>query len=103
MGEIKFDEENHTAMTESLNTVKSKLADVTKKIKELQSEFNGNFEGEAATALDSALSQLKKETDDCTNNWEKVIESADNIATSLKNADNAAKSTIDNGSTLSGR
>lgn len=97
MVKIKFDEENHTALKSDLDAMKTKLDDVVTKITELQTEFSSNFEGEAATALTTALNQLKFETDSCVTNWSDVLSSADSIATSLKAADNAAKSTIENG------
>ncbi len=92
---IKFDEETHNSLKEVLKSVKEKLSDVDANIKVLQTDINTNFEGDAATALSTALTNLQTDTSKKVEEWEKVLTSSDNIAKSMKNADNSAKRTVE--------
>ncbi len=92
---IKFDEETHNSLKEVLKSVKEKLSDVDANIKVLQTDISTNFEGDAATALSTALTNLQTDTSKKVEEWEKVLTSSDNIAKSMKNADNSAKRTVE--------
>ena len=92
---IKFDEETHNSLKEALKSVKEKLSDVDTNIKVLQTDISTNFEGDAATALSTALTNLQTDTSKKVEEWEKVLTSSDNIAKSMKNADNSAKRTVE--------
>ena len=92
---IKFDEETHNSLKEVLKSVKEKLSDVDANIKVLQTDISTNFEGDAATALSKALTNLQTDTSKKVEEWEKILTSSDNIAKSMKNADNSAKRTVE--------
>jgi hypothetical protein len=92
---IKFDEETHNSLKEVLKSVKEKLSDVDANIKVLQTDISTNFEGDAATALSTALTNLQTDTSKKVEEWEKILTSSDNIAKSMKNADNSAKRTVE--------
>ena len=93
--QIKFDEETHNSLKEVLKSVKEKLSDVDANIKVLQTDISTNFEGDAATALSTALTNLQTDTSKKVEEWEKILTSSDNIAKSMKNADNSAKRTVE--------
>ena len=92
---IKFDEETHNSLKEVLKSVKEKLSDVDANIKVLQTDISTNFEGDAATALSTALTNLQTDTSKKVEECEKILTSSDNIAKSMKNADNSAKRTVE--------
>lgn len=92
---ISYDSGQHAALQDELKKIGDNFDDLITELKNLQTSATDNLKGEAADSLTSIIGTMLGKLETEKSNWGTVTSNATQVETLIKEADEAAKKTVD--------